>query len=94
MYDWGAEGNNLQRPLQYGCRTPADRTLCNHNIIVSANHWLKKHTKNNIILNVTNPLTELHKHCIPREATSANMSSNHSFFPLIIGFLYHLSVLL
>lgn len=35
VYGWGAEGNNLQRPLQYGCRTPYDKHLCNHNIIVS-----------------------------------------------------------
>jgi hypothetical protein len=35
VYQWGAEGNDLTRPLRYGCRTPYDRTLCNHNSIVS-----------------------------------------------------------
>ncbi|XP_060599151.1 uncharacterized protein LOC132752786 isoform X2 [Ruditapes philippinarum] len=34
VYQWGAEGNDLTRPLRYGCRTPYDRTLCNHNSII------------------------------------------------------------
>ncbi|XP_056017192.1 uncharacterized protein LOC125672284 isoform X4 [Ostrea edulis] len=35
VYDWGAEGNDVSRPLAYGCRTPDDRERCNHNVIVS-----------------------------------------------------------
>lgn len=35
VYQWGAEGNDISRPLRYGCRTPYDRSLCNHNTIVS-----------------------------------------------------------
>ncbi|XP_053393164.1 uncharacterized protein LOC128555276 isoform X2 [Mercenaria mercenaria] len=34
VYQWGAEGEDLTRPLRYGCRTPYDRTLCNHNTII------------------------------------------------------------
>ncbi|XP_052791303.1 uncharacterized protein LOC128225240 [Mya arenaria] len=31
VYEWGTEGGDLRKPLQYGCRTPADKSLCNHN---------------------------------------------------------------
>ncbi|XP_048764455.1 uncharacterized protein LOC125672284 isoform X2 [Ostrea edulis] len=34
VYDWGAEGNDVSRPLAYGCRTPDDRERCNHNVII------------------------------------------------------------
>ena len=35
VYNWGAEGNDVNRPLRYGCRTPYDKSRCNHNTIVS-----------------------------------------------------------
>ncbi|KAL4240119.1 Cysteine-rich secretory protein 2 [Mactra antiquata] len=35
VYSWGAEGNDVNRPLRYGCRTPYDKSLCNHNTIVT-----------------------------------------------------------
>lgn len=34
VYDWGSEGYNTRQALKYGCRTPSDRELCNHNTII------------------------------------------------------------
>lgn len=34
VYEWGHEGDDLRRPLRYGCRTPYDKSLCNHNSII------------------------------------------------------------
>ncbi|CAG5135134.1 unnamed protein product, partial [Candidula unifasciata] len=30
VYDWSIEGNNTNVELDHGCRTPKDRTRCNH----------------------------------------------------------------
>lgn len=34
VYGWGNEGNDVRRPLRYGCRTPYDKSRCNHNVII------------------------------------------------------------
>lgn len=34
VYDWDREGSDLTRKLATGCRTPYDRSLCNHHIIM------------------------------------------------------------
>lgn len=35
VYDWGAEGSDVDQRQNVGCRTPDDRERCNHNSIVS-----------------------------------------------------------
>ncbi|XP_052068500.1 uncharacterized protein LOC127707777 isoform X3 [Mytilus californianus] len=42
VYNWGNEGYNVNRKLESGCRTPADRERCNHNVIVK-NEFLREY---------------------------------------------------
>lgn len=34
IYDWGAEGSDVNQRQNVGCRTPDDREKCNHNSII------------------------------------------------------------
>ncbi|XP_076073696.1 uncharacterized protein LOC143045224 isoform X2 [Mytilus galloprovincialis] len=42
VYNWGNEGYNVNKKLVSGCRTPADRERCNHNVIVK-NEFLREY---------------------------------------------------
>ncbi|XP_063444685.1 uncharacterized protein LOC134725091 isoform X1 [Mytilus trossulus] len=42
VYNWGNEGYNVNKKLETGCRTPADRERCNHNVIVR-NEFLREY---------------------------------------------------
>ncbi|CAG2213236.1 unnamed protein product [Mytilus edulis] len=42
VYNWGNEGYNVNKKLVSGCRTPADRERCNHNVIVR-NEFLREY---------------------------------------------------
>ncbi|XP_033754537.1 uncharacterized protein LOC117337595 isoform X1 [Pecten maximus] len=35
VYDWNAEGTALSNELETGCRTPYDRSLCNHHLVMN-----------------------------------------------------------
>ncbi|XP_069122934.1 uncharacterized protein [Argopecten irradians] len=35
VYDWNAEGTDLSNKLETGCRTPYDRALCNHHLVMN-----------------------------------------------------------
>ncbi|OWF35216.1 uncharacterized protein LOC110443193 isoform X1 [Mizuhopecten yessoensis] len=35
VYDWNAEGTDLNNELETGCRTPYDRSLCNHHLVMN-----------------------------------------------------------